>query len=239
MVKKYTRQETLTRLEGMKSERNEISSLYKKNFINWLGKSMDKSNSEYYSEIISDWLLKNIDVLTGDYIKQVNRENYNESHTEIEEDPKTSDHEEEDKIAKEMHKEKFYKDLGEVFDYQVPLKNTNKDTGVGKIDLVAFNKDENNVYLLELKKRDSKETLLRCVLEIYTYWKQLNKENFKKSFKFLPLDANIIPAVLVFKDSVQYKQYELDCPKTRKLMKELGIQIFAITQAKYTIVKEG
>ena len=237
MPKKYTRQETLNILETMKKEGKGFSSLYQKGFIKWLGKSMDRSNSEYYSEIISDWLLNNIDILTGNHIKQVNRENYKEFHPELDENtPETN--REEDRIAKEIHKEKVYKELGEVFDYQVPLKKTNKDTGVGKIDLVAFNKNENNVYLLELKRRDSTETLLRCVLEIYTYWKQLNKDNFKKSFDFLPLDANIIPAVLIFKDSVQYKQYESEHPKTRKLMKVLGIQTFVVTQAKYTIVKE-
>ncbi len=237
MYKKYTRQETLDKLEAIKKEGKGASSVYQKGFINWLGKSMDKSNSEYYSEIISDWLLRNIDILTGNHINQVNRENYKEFHPELDENtPETN--REEDRIAKEIHKEKFYKELGEVFDYQVPLKNTNKDTGVGKIDLVAFNKNENNVYLLELKRRDSKETLLRCVLEIYTYWKQLNKDNFKKSFDFLPLDANIIPAVLIFKDSIQYKHYESEHPKTRKLMKLLGIQTFVVKQAKYTIVKE-
>lgn len=238
MPKKYSRQETLSRLETIKEEGKGISSLYQKNFVNWSGTSMDKNNPEYYSEIISEWLLKNIDILVGNNIRQVSRENYKVFHPELDENaPKTN--REEERIAKELHKEKFYKELGEIFDYQVPLKKTQKDTGVGKIDLVAFNKGENNVYLLELKRRDNTETLLRCVLEIYTYWKQLNEVNFKKSFDFLPEDAKVIPAILIFKDSEQYKQYKSDHPNTRKLMKELGIQTFVVTPSQYTIVKEN
>lgn len=237
MPKKYSRQETWSCLETIKEEGKGISSLYQKNFVNWSGTSMDKNNPEYYSEIISEWLLKNIDILVGNNIRQVSRENYKVFHPELDENaPKTN--REEERIAKELHKEKFYKELGEIFDYQVPLKKTQKDTGVGKIDLVAFNKGENNVYLLELKRRDNTETLLRCVLEIYTYWKQLNEVNFKKSFDFLPEDAKVIPAILIFKDSEQYKQYKSDHPNTRKLMKELGIQTFIVTPAKYTISKE-
>ena len=238
MPKKYSRQETWSCLEAIKEAGKGISSLYQKNFVNWSGTSMDKNNPEYYSEIISEWLLKNIDILVGNNIRQVSRENYKVFHPELDENaPKTN--REEERIAKELHKEKFYKELGEIFDYQVPLKKTQKDTGVGKIDLVAFNKGENNVYLLELKRRDNTETLLRCVLEIYTYWKQLNEVNFKKSFDFLPEDAKVIPAILIFKDSDQYKQYKSGHKNTRKLMKELGIQTFVVTPSQYTIVKEN
>lgn len=67
--------------------------------------------------------------------------------------------------------------LGKVLDYQTPLKDKQDDKAV-KIDIVSYNKDIKTVYLLELKIEDSKETMLRCVLEIYTYLKTLDAINF-------------------------------------------------------------
>lgn len=98
-----------------------------------------------------------------------------------------------------------------VMDYQIPLKRVQSDRGVGKIDLVAKNEQEKEVYLLELKKDSSTETLLRCILEIYTYWCQLDHEKFIKDFAE-KLETNqgltIIPAILIFKGSLPYNEYE-------------------------------
>lgn len=67
--------------------------------------------------------------------------------------------------------------------------------------------------MLELKKDSSTETLLRCILEIYTYWCQLDHEKFIKDFAETgKLETNqgltIIPAILIFKGSLPYNEYE-------------------------------
>ncbi len=65
--------------------------------------------------------------------------------------------------------------LGYIFDYQTPLKATQNDS-YGKIDLLGYNKDDKCYSVIELKYRPSgsEETLLRCVLEAYTYYRLLD-----------------------------------------------------------------
>ena len=76
-------------------------------------------------------------------------------------------------------------------------KQTNR---VGKIDLVSFRQDTKTIYLIELKRLKSKGTLLKCTLEIATYYKQLHHQNFLKSETFRELGANNIKkALLIFK----------------------------------------
>ena len=70
--------------------------------------------------------------------------------------------------------------IGKVVDYEVPLKESQSDH-IGNVDLVS--RKGNTLYILELKKPESKETLLRCILEAYTYLRSIGDLNkFKRSF---------------------------------------------------------
>ena len=60
--------------------------------------------------------------------------------------------------------------------YETPI-GENK---IGAVDLIYT--DENYINLIELKSGKSPETLLRALLEIYTYYKKINKKLFYKSF---------------------------------------------------------
>ena len=122
--------------------------------------------------------------------------------------------------------------FGKVFDYQIPLKRSRKDEGVGKIDLVSISEDGKKVFLLELKKKDSKESMLRCVMEAYTYSKQLDFVKFKEQYSDIcAQDAVIIPAPLVFFGGRQYVEYFDNMhPYLHKLMKKMGnMEPFFIT----------
>ena len=66
---------------------------------------------------------------------------------------------------------------------------------------------DNIVYILELKKSDSEETMLRCVLEGYTYLQTLNKEKFLKDFG-LPVDCIIKASPLVYKNKFQWEEMQ-------------------------------
>lgn len=66
------------------------------------------------------------------------------------------------KICRQSRNGEVFPGIGIVLDYQVPLKNRREDKA-GKVDLISLNED--NLYLLELKRQDSNETMLRCVLE--------------------------------------------------------------------------
>jgi len=85
--------------------------------------------------------------------------------------------------------------FGTVFDYQVPLKERQKDR-FGEIDLVA--RSGASIKLLELKIDGSKkETLLRALLEVYTYYKLLGRSLKKLITDFdLPADAYFQPGIL-------------------------------------------
>ena len=75
-------------------------------------------------------------------------------------------------LAKLLFYQRDVKDLGYIFDYQTPLKASLSDS-YGKIDLLGYNSKDKCYSIIELKYRPSgsDETLLRCVLEAYTYYK--------------------------------------------------------------------
>lgn len=89
----------------------------------------------------------------------------------------------EENLAKLLYLNDFIPGLGNIIDYQVPLKGKQSDK-IGKIDLVGYSEQNRRFSLIELKYHPvgSRETLLRCVLEIYTYYKFLDKERFKADF---------------------------------------------------------
>ena len=123
-------------------------------------------------------------------------------------------------------------DLGKVIDYQTPIG----DGKFGAVDLLAYNKGV--LPLIELKREDSQEPMLRPILEICTYFWQLNKgEELKNELKEKPEYKDIKKvqmAVLVFKNSFQYNQYKNpESTSLRQLVEKLGINIFIFENVKY------
>ena len=117
---------------------------------------------------------------------------------------------------------KVFDIIGKIIDYQTPLKNVQKDD-VGKIDLLAYNEKEKTLKILELKKPDSKETMLRCVLEAYTYLKVVDKAKLLKDFE-LPENTKIKACPFVFYDGEQYKEMQEDRKNLKELMKKLDVE---------------
>lgn len=78
-------------------------------------------------------------------------------------------------LAKLLFYQREVAGLGYIFDYQTPLKEK-QDDSYGKIDLLGYNTVDKCYSVIELKYRPSgsEETLLRCVLEAYTYYKLLD-----------------------------------------------------------------
>lgn len=233
--KTYTEKEIIKKIKDIIAETNNnknINILYQHSVVTHTGQTSDSKKP--YQEVVSDWLLNNLDVL--DTIKPLHRKNYffkshDGSFTETE---KNTDNEE--IVAYYMfNSKKAYSKIGKMIDYQVNLKRPkedrngeNPDSKVGKIDLVSYNEKDKQVYLLELKKKDNdKDTLLRAILEIYTYWKQLNHTNFRNSHKCISKTSPIIPAILIFKDSLQHMYCnEIEYPRTNELLNKLGIPVF-------------
>jgi len=128
--------------------------------------------------------------------------------------------------------------IGKIIDYQTPIPTPkggeiNKD--VGNIDLLAYNDKEKILSLIEFKREDNPEPLLRAILEICTYYYQINRDrlisDFRKKLKIDPVEeknVKVHKVVLVYKDSEQHKEYD-DLKSEinfKTLIQKLGVEIY-------------
>ena len=193
----YSKDEIIKKLEVAKSE---MWKFYSQDFVNYRGKTSDKER-DYYTEIIAKWLLDNIELFND--IKMISRESSYKVDSHDGKIKNEKSEREEEIIAMKLfdfsqNQGKVFDIIGKIIDYQTPLKNVQTDKA-GKIDLLAYNEKENpkTLRILELKKIDSKETMLRCVLEAYTYLKIVDKAKLLKDFG-LPENIKIKACPFVF-----------------------------------------
>jgi hypothetical protein len=240
MGKIYSKKETL---DFFNDSIHDISNLYKSKCINRRGKTSDIP-SEYYTEIISGELLQRlnefnkIDRITrkSSYIVE-NHRNYILSNT----------NRREENFAKQMLGKEVF-GLGKIIEYQIPLKDTSKNFGIGKIDLLSYQKQNTTLYIIELKLDNINETLLRAIIEIYTYWLTIDMDKLKNDiiakcpfYNSLNIDVetfkkcNIQPAVMVVSafenrhnSFKELKELENDNrPMLKALSNKLGITFFS------------
>lgn len=112
-------------------------------------------------------------------------------------------------------------------DYQVPTTNGRSD----KIDIILSTNDM--LYITEAKSFGSKESLLRCVLEISTYYQKLN-DRFFKTYGYSK--DKVKKAVLIDRSSWAYRQCEEDFAK--RLLNEFEITVFELSQDTLFHIKE-
>ena len=237
MGKKYSKNEILEEIQDM-------GNFYKRKVVNYRGTTSD--SKEYYTEVVAEWILKNIYLF--DYIKPITREkSYKVDSHEGKNKDKDSNREEE-KIAMKLfelsqNQGKVFDVIGKIIDYQTPLKDIQTDKA-GKIDLLAYNEneEEKTLRILELKKPDSEETMLRCVLEAYTYLKVVDKDKLLKDFG-LPEDTEIKACPFVFYDGEQHQEMK-EIKDSRKnlgeLIEKLGIEVIYLKEenGEYSVIEE-
>ena len=221
----YTRKNIIDKCE---KAFDDIKTFYKQPFINYGGKTTD--TNEYYTEIVAEFLIDNFDEYNNG-IPKITRENsYKTSSHNGDFDINTP--REEEKIAMEMFKQSKsgmgYDFIGEIIDYQTPLKNRRSDIA-GKIDLLSY--DGTYLRVLELKKPDSDESMLRCVLEGYTYLKIVDTIKLIDDFE-LPKETRVLASPFVFKYGQQYQEMLEKRPNLFNLMKMLNSK-------PYYIIKQG
>ncbi|NPV30452.1 MAG: hypothetical protein HPY58_12555 [Firmicutes bacterium] len=214
-----------------------IEQLYQQPFINWRGKTRDPSR-QLYTEVIAEELLQANIAKELEKLPCIQRKKGYRVETHDGTIERQTNREEEivaKKIFDYSKQGNNLGDLGEVFDYQVPLKNT-QDDKAGKIDLVSFDRNTNTAWLVELKKGSS-DTLLRCMLEIATYYQLLDKDLFIESYRdgFGNLGADCIcKAVLVYKEQSQHKEIKEIIagkrPNLKRLADALKIIFFLIEE---------
>ncbi|HHY81126.1 MAG TPA: hypothetical protein GX505_00370 [Clostridiales bacterium] len=217
----YTKAELLSKVdEWLFPEK--VKLLYSQDFVKYTGITSD--TKEKYTEVIAGRLLSNLDAFNR--IEQIRRESsYKTTGHEWKAIDPTSPRSEE-QIARSMMGH-TYPHIGKIIDYQTPLKNSMSDTA-GKIDLLSWNEEKNNAYIIELKvpRADDKarqETLLHCILQIETYSRILDFQKLKDDFE-LPAKTDLRKAVLVYRLSNPHIQ--VHDTNIKKLMKALGVDMF-------------
>lgn len=239
---KYNKEEIVNFVSKYFENKN-LPELYNDKCINYVG--VTKDSKESYIKVIADYIIENILEFKNSFgnIQVTRNESYKiDTHTGISifnfmEYIKNERREE--KIAHSLFCQFYDEDsvLGKILDYQVPLKDSKLNSGLGKIDLLSYNKKENKTYLIELKKDNSKETLLRCILEAYTYSKIVDKEKLYKDFSLPLLDNLFVIAPLVYKKSDAITQVDILEPLIRKLEIPIEIFVFDYSRSKYSIEK--
>ena len=236
MGKKYSKEEIIKKLEESKSE---MGQFYSENFLNYISETSDKEGD--YTEIIAEWLLNNIKLF--DEIKPITREKNYKVKTHDGKIKNEKSNREEEIIAMKLfelsqNQGKVFDIIGKIIDYQTPLKNIRADKA-GKIDLLAYNEEEKILRILELKRPNSDETMLRCVLEAYTYLKVVDKVKLLKDFG-LPEDTEIKACAFVFYGKEQYKEMQEDRKNLKELIEKLEIEVIYLEEkdGEYSVVKE-
>lgn len=224
MSKLYSTDETLTELR--KEIQKDISQLYNADCIKWSGKTKE---GEYYSEVTARELLSELKSLES--IQKITRTNSykRNNHSKIIIDLGKSNRLE-DIFAKRIYGLDF-NELGRIIDFQVPMRNSNNDKGIKAFDVLSFKKEDNSLYLIELKYLGNKETLLRAILECYTYYKIVDHDRLRDDFsdEIGNSEVEIKPVILLVNSDDNpcnpYIEYdEMECGE-RSMLKALSLAL--------------
>ena len=200
-----------------------IRELYANKIVNRKGKTSD--TKEYFTELIIKSLYDK-KIITNGKIKGIELTPrkfgyYTKSHEKLVEsiNPKSNRHEE-IYVKKVFESNDFEDKFGIPIEYQVPLKKDEKDC-IGKIDLITYKENENELYLIEVKANNSKETALRAILEIQTYFQSINKDELIKDLKItkvnkkfgdkgieLKENPKILKGIIVFENTKPAKELQ-------------------------------
>ena len=226
-IQRYLKAEFLDLLQNAVCD---IDSFYAQGFLNYRGITSD--TKERYEDIAAEFVLDNLAALGNIKAVELQSSYKTDGHeqlipdvSKIKEIKAGAIRRQEEWLAKSMYG-KDYEHLGKIIDFQVPIKDV-RGSVAGKIDLISFSENDNILYLLEFKKSNSQETLLRCILETYTYYKQVNHAKLLKDFNF-PANSQVIPAVLIYKQS--FAATGLGDLSLQKLRNTLGVSIFLINE---------
>ena len=159
-------------LSDEKGKTKFAANFYKSAIVNYKG--YVNGSKDLYSEVIAESLVNDSFIKDWLNLIPVRPEHFKINHPNRDEnvDALKITNRKEEILAKLLFYQREVAGLGYIFDYQTPLKKT-KDDSYGKIDLLGYNSKDKCYSIIELKYRPSgsDETILRCVLEAYTYYK--------------------------------------------------------------------
>ena len=204
-----------------------LRTLYKADYI----KSMPKNYRKEYSDaIIKDLNKYNIEKLFKDIKKITRSEPYNMKHEKLSLEKILSipfQRSKEKLTAKSLKGCIFKSTIGEIIDYETPIKDPGgkNNKGVGKVDLLAYNDNDKYLSLIEFKYKNNQEPLLRAILEICTYYYQIDRDRLKIDFGKENI-GEIHKVVLVYKGSEQHKDYLNSETDFKTLIQKLDVEIY-------------
>ena len=135
----------------------------------------------------------------------------------------------EKRFVRAMYNLGTHHELGQMLDYEVPLK-AYQAAPHGDIDLLSQLDD--SLLVIECKQHHSKESILKGLLQAYTYTRLVNevRDGFRRSFR-LKDRLTLTPAVLVFKATTAGIQLQSlgRYPYTRDLLRRMNNELEAIS----------
>ena len=186
-------------------------------------------HNQCYSEIAATELLSLYK--SGEYkIPKIERTEgyYIDTHADLAKEKPPKDTNQKEKWAARAMFGRVFEDVGKIIDFETPLYTSG--TSAGAIDLLAYDSKRNVLTILEYKRKENDEPLIRCVLEAFTYREQVeqNKKAFIEDFQALlpelSMKTKIEAAVFVHKDSKPDKHYrQAEDTQIRKLMIALNV----------------
>lgn len=130
-----------------------------------------------------------------------------------------------DLFLQKTDKEKVFGELPE-FGYQVPIKNSQQDKGAGKIDFISVMFD-GYLYLHEIKADYSRESILKAILEVQTYFQQIDHDKLIDDFGLKV--KGIKKSIVLFEKSYAYQQ--VNDKKVQYLLDLFDIKIIGLSNS--------
>ena len=194
-------------LSDEKGKTKFAANFYKSAIVNYKG--YVNGSKDLYSEVIAESLVNDSFIKDWLNLIPVRPEHFKINHPNRDEnvDALKITNRKEEILAKLLFYQREVAGLGYIFDYQTPLKEKQNDS-YGKIDLLGYNTDDKCYSVIELKYRPSgsEETLLRCVLEAYTYYKVFKLDQGKQKLNDRKQQAILIDSqaelVVLFDEGV-------------------------------------
>ena len=188
-------------------------------FVNYRGITSD--TKEKYTEVIASHLLEQLERLKQiDPVERTDSYKVSRKGTTPREADGRKWEQEEQRIAMKLFNNKTLQLFSKILHYQTPLG----DGRGAAIDLLA--RDTDSVYILELKRPESKETLLRCVLEVHAYFCMLDHEKLLR----ISRSKIIRHYVKVYLSLKIAGHIPFTDHKIRLLMRELEIDFFVLNE---------
>ena len=200
-----------------------VNTFYLSDTVQRTGKTTDTERD--YNEVVAEFLYENKfiekDNFTG--IKQITRKA--PYYTNKKFSSETSE------LVKIFERNSLQNKLGEIIDISVLLNNFETDM-VGKIDILSYKKEANELFIVQIKPHSSNETLLRAILEIQTLYQTMDKEKLVNDFYSIGKITSKNPKikkVLVLEDgSTTNQEYNCYMGNIADLIEDLQIEVLQI-----------